>query len=78
MMSLYKKISDLKRYRFAALKEKLAEKVGKGELSQFEVNTIVAVERACWDAIQVDEFSFESVKKKSFSSLADTFPNPMD
>ena len=75
---LYKKISNLRRFKFADLKEKLAEKLEKGELTQQEVNQITAVERACWDAIQVDEFSSESVKKKNFDSLADTFPNPMD
>ncbi|ARH01290.1 acyl-CoA dehydrogenase [Legionella micdadei] len=75
---LYKKINDLKRYKFGALKEKIAEKVAKGELSQAEADNIISVERACWDAIQVDEFSFDSLKKKSFASLADTFPNPMD
>ncbi|CDZ76523.1 Acyl-coenzyme A dehydrogenase [Legionella massiliensis] len=76
--ALYKKIPDLKRFKFAALKEKLAEKLSKGELTQVEVEAITAVERACWDAIQVDEFSMESMKKKNFASLADTFPNPMD
>lgn len=76
--ALYKKIADLKRFKFGALKEKLADKRAKGELSQIEVEEIIAVERACWDAIQVDEFSFESMKKKNFSSLAETFPNPMD
>lgn len=75
---LYKRINDLKRYKFGALKEKIAEKVAKGELSQAEADNIISVERACWDAIQVDEFSFDSLKKKSFASLADTFPNPMD
>ena len=75
---LYKKISDLKRFKFATLKEKLALKVKGGELTQKEADAIIAVERACWDAIQVDEFSFDSMKKKSFTSLADSFPNPMD
>ncbi|MBA2656721.1 MAG: acyl-CoA dehydrogenase [Tatlockia sp.] len=75
---LYKKISDLRRFKFGALKEKLAEKVSQGILTQQEADQIKAVERACWDAIQADEFSFESTKKKSFDSLADTFPNPMD
>jgi acyl-CoA dehydrogenase len=75
---LYKKITNLKRFKFGALKEKLAEKVSKGELTQQEVDDITAVERACWDAIQVDEFSLESMKKKNFNSMADSFPNPMD
>ncbi|MBA2711624.1 MAG: acyl-CoA dehydrogenase [Tatlockia sp.] len=75
---LYKKISNLKRFKFGDLKAKLAEKLKNGELSQQEVNDITAVERACWDAIQVDEFSQESMKKRNFNSLADSFPNPMD
>ena len=75
---LYKKIADLKRYKFANLKEKLIEKVSKGELSQQEMDEIVNVEKACWDAIQVDEFTFDSMKKKTFSSVIDNYPNPMD
>ncbi|WED42657.1 acyl-CoA dehydrogenase [Legionella cardiaca] len=75
---LYKKISDLKRVKFSVLKEQLASKVNKGELTQQEMDALVAVERARWDAIQVDEFSFESMKKKSFASVTDTFPNPLD
>lgn len=75
---LYKKIKDLKRYKFAALKDKLAEKVAKGELSQEEMDGIVETEKACWDAIQVDEFSYESMKKKMYTSLVDKIPNPMD
>lgn len=76
--ALYKKAADLKRFKFSALKEKLTDKIAKGELTQVEVEEIIAVERACWDAIQVDEFSFESMKKKSFTSLTETFSNPMD
>ncbi|MFA5958975.1 MAG: acyl-CoA dehydrogenase [Tatlockia sp.] len=75
---LYQKIGSLKRYKFAALKEKVLEKVSKGELSQEEADEIIAVERACWDAIQVDEFAFESTRKKHANSLADSYANPMD
>lgn len=75
---LYKKIGDLKRYKFAALKDKLAEKVKANEITSEEAEGIIAVERACWDAIQVDEFAFESIKKKHYTSLANTFVNPMD
>lgn len=75
---LYSKIKDLKRFKFGALKIKLAEKVAKAELSLQEMEDIIAVERACWDAIQVDEFSFESMKKKNFASVTDSLPNPMD
>jgi len=72
------KISDLKRYSFGALKKKMAEKVSKGELTQEEMDRLVAMERARWDAIQVDEFSFESMKNKTFSSVIDEYKNPMD
>lgn len=75
---LYKKISDLKRYKFGGLKEKLAEKVNNGALTQQEMTTLVAVEKARWDAIQVDEFSFDSMKHKTFASLADQFKTPLD
>ncbi|WP_028389410.1 acyl-CoA dehydrogenase [Legionella fairfieldensis] len=75
---LYKKIPDLKRFKFAALKEKLAQKVTSGELSPQDRDNLIAMEKACWDAIQVDEFSFESIKKKHFDSVTDSYPNPMD
>jgi acyl-CoA dehydrogenase len=75
---LYKKISDLKRYSFTGLKEILTEKVASGVLSQQEMDDIVAVERARWDAIQVDEFTFESMKKKTFASVTDKLKNPMN
>ena len=67
---LYKKISEFKRYTFGNLKEKLAEKVASGGLSQHEMDELVSVEKARWDAIQVDEFTLESMKKKTFASVA--------
>lgn len=76
--ALYKKISDLKRVKYSDLKQHLAAKVKKGELTQQEMNALIEVEKARWDAIQVDEFSFDSMKKKSFASVTDTFPNPLD
>lgn len=75
---LYKKISDLKRFKFGELKQPLAEKVAKGEITQEEMDTIIAIEKVRWDAIQVDEFSFDSMKKKTFSSIIDKYSNPMD
>lgn len=75
---LYKKVPDLKRLKFNELKEQLTLKVSKGELTQQEMDALVSVEKARWDAIQVDEFSFDSMKKKSFASVTDTFPNPLD
>jgi alkylation response protein AidB-like acyl-CoA dehydrogenase len=75
---LFPKINDLKRYSFGALKAKLAEKVSAGELSQDEMDALVAVERARWDAIQVDEFTFDSMKHKTFKSVTDSLANPLD
>jgi acyl-CoA dehydrogenase len=66
---LYKKISDLKRYKSTSLTPKLAEKVAAGVLTQDEMDTLVMIEAARWDAIQVDEFSSDSMKEKLFSSL---------
>lgn len=66
---LYKKVSDLRRYSFGNLQQKLAEKVAAGELAQHEMDELVTVEKARWDAIQVDEFTFDSMKKKVFASV---------
>lgn len=75
---LYKKISDLRRHTFGSLKEKLAEKVASGGLSQPEMDDIVTVEKARWDAMQVDEFTFESMKKKAFASVTEELRTPLD
>ena len=66
---LYKKISDLKRYRSTQLFDKLAEKVTAGVLTQEEMDALVAVEKARWDAMQVDEFSFDSMKHRTFEPV---------
>ncbi len=42
------------------------------------MSILIAVEKARWDAIQVDEFSFESMKNKTFESLTDQFKTPLD
>lgn len=75
---LYKKLKGLKGINYQALKEKLNELLQAGEINQQEMNDLIAVEKSRWDAIQVDEFSFDSMKKKSFSSVTDTLPNPLD
>ena len=64
---LYKKVGDLKRYKGAALIEKLAEKVAAGQITQAEMDTLEQIEKARWDAIQVDEFTPASMKHKLFS-----------
>ncbi|KTD52835.1 acyl-CoA dehydrogenase [Legionella quateirensis] len=70
------KITDLKRFKFGKLKAKLQEKVEKGELNQQEMSDLLAVEDARWDAILVDEFTFDSMKKKTFNSVIDTIKTP--
>ena len=75
---LVKKISDLKRFKGNKLKVKLQEKVAKGELTAHEADTLSAVEQARWDAILVDEFDFEAMKKKTFSSIIDKMESPLN
>lgn len=74
---LSKKVSDLKRYKCATLIEKLQEKTAKGELSAKEMEQLLAVEDARWDAILVDEFTFDSMKKKNFESVIDSIKSPL-
>lgn len=76
--SLYAKIDDLKRYKFAELKEKLQARVDTGVLTEAEMAQLIAVERARWDAVQVDEFSFDSVKKGLLKSVSNDIANPLD
>lgn len=76
--NLYKKIPDLKRMNHNVLKEELAIRVNKGELTEQEMDILIEIEKARWDAIQVDEFSFDSIKKKSFASIVDSYPSPLD
>ena len=74
---LYKKISDLRRYSFSGLQEKLAEKVASEALTQAEMDEIILVEKARWDAIQVDEFTLDSMKKPTFASVIDQCNSPL-
>lgn len=69
---LYKKIPDLKRCKWGNLNAMLMEKVSNNELTRSEMDTILLVERARWDAIQVDEFTPESMKKPVFESATTT------
>lgn len=73
---LSKKTSDLKRYKFGKLTEKLQEKCAKGEISKAEMDKLLAVEDARWNAILVDEFTFDSMKKKNFESVIDKIKSP--
>jgi len=61
---LYKKLKDLKKISYENLPESLDALVAKGELTVTEKEQILEVERARWDAIQVDEFPFDALKGK--------------
>jgi len=75
---LSQKIKDVRRFSFGSLQEKLREKVTAGELTEQEMADLVAVEKVRWDAIQVDEFSFKSMKNKTFASLTDDLKSPFN
>ncbi len=74
--ALAKKISDLKRVKFGQLRGKLQEKVEKKELTQQEMDDLLAVEAARWDAILVDEFTFDSMKNSTFVSVVEKIKSP--
>jgi acyl-CoA dehydrogenase len=75
---VYRKIRGANRMKSGMVKEKLAEQQEKGTITKDEMNQLLEVERARWDAIQVDEFTAESMKKKTYASVADTYKNPID
>lgn len=75
--ALVKKISDLRRFKGPKLREKLQEKVAAGELTIQEKDELIAVEAARWDAILVDEFDFDAMKKKTYNSLIDEIHSPL-
>lgn len=74
---LYQKVPELKRCKWGKLKAMLADKVAHQVLTQQEMDDIMAVEQARWDAIQVDEFTAEGMKKKVLESVIDTIPSPL-
>lgn len=75
---LYQKIPDLKRFKYTSLKNKLKEKVEQGMLSQAEMDLIVTMEKARWDAEQVDEFTTEALQQRPFSSEVNEMLNPLE
>lgn len=60
--ALYQKAGNLKSATWGNLKAILAEKVAQGTLSADEMETLLVVEAARWDAMQVDEFTFKSME----------------
>jgi acyl-CoA dehydrogenase len=75
---LYKKIRGKTRLSAMSLKQDLADLVTNGVINSEEMQTILAVESARWDAIQVDEFDFDAMKNKSFDSITNHYPNPLN
>lgn len=75
---LYDKVRDLKQYKFGHLKAKLEERVAAGSLSQEELEVLVEIEKMRWDAIQVDEFAFDSMKNKTFEPVNDKYQSPLE
>lgn len=76
--NLYKKIPDLKRFKYNALKIKLEEKVEQGILSPEERDLIMSMEKARWDAEQVDEFTNDALKHRPFVSKMDELTSQLD
>lgn len=74
---LYKKIRREKRFNASNFKEGLTELVTKGVINAEEMAQVLEVEKARWDAIQVDEFEFNSMKQKAYESVAGQYPNPL-
>jgi acyl-CoA dehydrogenase len=75
---LYKKIRGIKRLSTHNIKHELSALVAKEVITTDEMETIIGVEKARWDAILVDEFSMDAMKKKTFESLTHTYSNPLD
>ena len=57
---------------------KFLKKAKELGLTDEEKSQLIALEKARWEAIQVDEFEFSSMKNKVFQSLADSLKNPLD
>ncbi|MDP3559203.1 MAG: acyl-CoA dehydrogenase [Legionellaceae bacterium] len=76
--TLYQKISDLKRLKFGRLKDALAQKVAQGSLTQNEMDILVSIESARWDAEQVDEFAIDAFSHPYVSSLREEMKNPVE
>ena len=75
---LYQKITDLKRCKWGDLKSSLLGKVKKNELTKQEMDDIMQVEQARWDALQVDEYTEEAMKKEVLVSDTDNIASPLD
>lgn len=75
---LLDKVRSLKRFSFAAFKKQLNSQASILELTPEEQAQLITLERARWDAIQVDEFEFDSMKNKQFNSVTNDLKTPLD
>jgi acyl-CoA dehydrogenase len=75
---LYKKVPDIRRVKFIDIADFCKEKVKEATLTQQEADALVKLEKTRWDALMVDEYAFEDVKKHKLNSLTDTLITPFD
>ena len=69
---LYKKLGDFRRCSREELLQKIRDAVSSNALTADESQALLALEQARWDAILVDEFTFESMKHKIFKSVTNS------
>ena len=75
--ALYQKIPELKRCQWGQMKALLLEKVHQKEITQQEMDVVLAIENARWDAIQVDEFTVDAMKQPVFMPDMSNFISPL-
>ena len=61
---LYHSMIAKSRSSHETMHAQLLEKVAAGVLLTEELEIFMSIEKACWDAIQVDEFDFDAVNSK--------------
>ena len=66
---IYKTVLEKYHDKREGLRDALLDKVKDGTLQSADVETVLAIEAACWDAILVDEFDFKEVAAKRYESL---------
>jgi acyl-CoA dehydrogenase len=66
---LYDKFPEFKKIKHSKLQHTLKEYEQDGKITTAEMRAIMQVEQARWDAITVDEFSFDSLKSPGFSPI---------
>lgn len=75
---IYKKVGNISKYKLKDLNSVLVQNVKAGKITNEEMQQILEVEKIRWDAILVDEFSFDDMKKHHYQSIIDTIKTPFD